>query len=92
MTAIRTTLAYPGGARIVGIQLAATRQSSVDGLALKLVHRRRRNEACAIDQAVHIDNGASASCHLCDCGDEDAAASANQEITGSGSKLIAFNE
>jgi hypothetical protein len=71
---------------------SATRQSTVDGLALKLVQRRRGNEACAIDQAVHIDNGASASCHLCDCGDEDAAASANQEITGSGSKLVAFNE
>jgi hypothetical protein len=46
----------------------------------------------AIRTTLAYDGSASALCHLCNCGDEDAAATANQEITGSGSKLVAFNE
>ena len=71
---------------------SATRQSAVDCLALKLVHRRRRDEAYAIVQAIHIDHCAHALCHLGDCGNEDAATTTDEEIARPGAELVAFNQ
>ena len=71
---------------------SATRQSAVDCLALKLVHRRRGGEACAIVQAVHIDHCANTQPHLGDCGDEDAATTTDEEIAGPGTESVAFNQ
>ena len=69
----------------------ATRQSALDCLALKFVRRRRGGEACAIVQAVHIDHCANACCHFCDCGDEDAATTTDEEIARPGAESVAFN-
>ena len=71
---------------------SATRQSALDCLALKLVHRRRGGEACAIVQAIHIDHSANAFCHLYDCGNKNAAATTDEEIARSGAESVAFNQ
>jgi hypothetical protein len=69
----------------------APRQSVVDGLALKFVHRGRGSEAPTVIQAVHIDDRAQAFVYLGDSGDEDAAATADEEIAGAGAESVPLN-
>ena len=68
----------------------APRQSGVNRLALKLVHRRRRRETPAIIHAVHVDDCAHTFCHFSDSGDEVAAAAADQKITGASPEPVPF--
>ena len=56
------------------------------------MHRGNRREPSTILQAVHIDDGTHATTRLGDSGDEDAAATANKEITGAGSEPISLNQ